>query len=460
MAEHCFSYTPDGTLTPAELEVVREFPLRLLVNDRELATLVASPHELRFLVAGFLRLQGFVTSVDDFQLLSVCEDFGAANVRIKGELPERLKPVLTSGCGTGITFSLPGIESRIARQPVQPPHQPATLFALMDQLSQRADQYKSHGGIHSAAVGQNGRLLLYAEDLGRHNTLDRIAGEALLKGIDLAGTMLATSGRVSSEMVAKATLLGISLIVSRTSPTDMAIRLCREQGICLVGYLRGGRFTVYACPEKIAPYAELPKIAGITGAILAGGTSSRMGTNKSLLEVHGTPLIQLVYEQLARLFPEVILITNSPDDYPFLPCRSIADAFPGAGSLAGVHAALTASSTERAFIVACDMPWLSADLIHYLCAHAGDHDVTVATSPDGLEPLHAIYSKGCLPLITEWLHGDKRCIYDLYPLLDTKEIPWSEINDLSGATESFRNINTPTDYQMLITKGAPTQPNS
>src|SRR6266536_5978041 len=85
----------NGALEPEEAVVPREFPLKLTVNGREIATLIASPHDLRFLVAGFLRLQGFVESLDDFLMLSVCQDFGIANVRVRKELPERLQPVLT-----------------------------------------------------------------------------------------------------------------------------------------------------------------------------------------------------------------------------------------------------------------------------------------------------------------------------------------------------------------------------
>src|SRR5512136_1482393 len=95
-----------GRLEPLESEIVNEFPLKLLVNGREIATLIASPHDLRYLVAGFLRLQGFVDSVADFHMLSVCEDFGVANVKIRGEVPGELRPVLTSGCGTGVVFNL------------------------------------------------------------------------------------------------------------------------------------------------------------------------------------------------------------------------------------------------------------------------------------------------------------------------------------------------------------------
>jgi FdhD protein len=263
-----------GRLVAAEGETVREFPLLLTVNGREMATLIASPHDLRFLVAGFLRLQGFVTSMDDFLMLSVCNDFGMANVRIRGEIPERLKPVLTSGCGTGITFTLP--EARRSTSAMEGPEgrkiAPEAVFALMDELARHAESYRSHGGIHSAAVGDGATLLLCAEDIGRHNTLDRIAGEALIKGIDLNGTILVTSGRVSTEMAAKASLLGISLIASRTSPTDMAVKMCQEAGITLIGYLRGRRFTVYSHPERLALTEEVDPPGPYAG-------SGRGGTN-------------------------------------------------------------------------------------------------------------------------------------------------------------------------------------
>ena len=121
---------------------------------------------------------------------------------------------------------------------------------MMDELARKAESYKCHGGIHSAAVC-NGFIVLFAEDLGRHNTRDRIAGEALLKGIELAGSMLVTSGRVSTEMVAKCVLLGIELIASRTSPTDMAVRMANEAGITLIGYVRSNRFEIYTHPERM-----------------------------------------------------------------------------------------------------------------------------------------------------------------------------------------------------------------
>lgn len=443
----CFSCRND-ILEPGTVSVVSEYPLLLIVNGREIATLIGSPHDLRFLAAGFLRLQGFVSALDDFEMFSVCEEFGTANVRIRGELPERLKPVLTSGCGAGISFALPAV-SQLCPTP-QVRVAPRQIFSLMDQLARKAEQYRSHGGIHSAAVGRNGALLLYAEDLGRHNTFDRIAGEALFKGIDLFGAELVSSGRVSTEMVAKASLMGISVIASRTSPTDMAIKLCDQAGICLIGYVRGGAFTVYSHPEALEEYSEQPKIDGVTGVILAGGSSSRMGRNKALLEVDGIPIVTRIYRTLAGLFHEVIVVTNSPHDYDFLPCRKVPDIYPGTGSIAGLHSALAHSSSAHSFITACDMPFLDPDLIRYLCAaREGGYDAVTPFSDGGQEPLHALYSSGCRDIFENAIRHGERKILDILGRMNVRQVSCDELQRAGGQVSSFVNVNTPEEYEKI-----------
>lgn len=443
-----FTYRGD-MLQPTAATVVNEYPLQLIVNGREIATLIGSPHELRFLVAGFLRLQGFVSSLHDFEMFSVCEEFGTANVRIKGELPERLKPVLTSGCGSGITFTLPAVNSaNPTLKADRPPRSPRQIFALMNELSLKADQYRSHGGIHSAAIGRNGKLILYAEDLGRHNTFDRIAGEALFKGIDMAGAELVTSGRVSTEMVAKAALMGISMIASRTSPTDMAVKLCDLAGICLIGYVRGGSFTVYSHPEGIEEYSANDKIEGVTGVILAGGASSRMGRNKALLEVDGIPIVTRTYQTLARLFHEVIIVTNTPLDYDFLPCRKVADIYPGSGSIAGLHSALVHSSTAHSFVTACDMPFLDPAIIRRVCdLRTGGYDAVIPFSEGGQEPLHALYSSHCKDVFEKAIRNGERKILDILNRVNIRQVTYEEVQRFGGQAASFLNVNTPEEYE-------------
>ncbi len=453
----------NGRLEEKQSGIVREFPLVLHVNGREIATLIASPHDLRFLVAGFLRNQGFVERADDFHMLAVCDDFGIANVRIKGELPERLKPVLTSGCGTGVTFTM---ESG-GRTPIRedlPPVSPDAVFRLMEELAQRADSYKSHGGIHSAAVGDGeGNLLLFAEDIGRHNTLDRIAGEALFKGIDLAGKILVTSGRVSTEMAVKAARLGILLVASRTSATDMAVKMCNEAGIALIGYVRGGKFTVYAHHGRLAvappvgAIHELPlqapahakRVPGVTGVILAGGQSSRMGSNKALLPYKGGRFIEAIHRQLSEIFDEVLLVTNNPEQYDFLPCRKVADIYQGMGALAGIHSGLHHASNPAAFMVACDMPYLNSGLIRHLATHADPGGVLIPEGPHGLEPLHAVYGKGCLAAIETTLLSGQRKIVSFFGRTNVNRVNVEQVALFDADFATFSNINTPGDYYSL-----------
>jgi len=437
-----------GELRPAPRPVVQEYPLRLTVNGRDLATLVASPHQLNFLVAGFLRNQGFVAGLDEIETLGVCREFGAARVRIRGEVPERLQPTLTSGCGTGISFNLDPSAVK-AETGARPRFAPAAVFSLMQELARRAEQYRSHGGIHSAAVGDGRQLLLYAEDLGRHNTLDRIAGEALFRKIDLRGKMLVTSGRISTEMAAKAAKLGIALIASRTSPTDMAAEICAQAGITLLGYLRGDSFSLYACPEGLELPAAAARIPGVTGVILAGGESRRMGCDKSLLPLAGARFIERIHRQMAELFDEVIIVTNSPGLYDEIPCRKVPDIYPLKGSLAGIHSGLCHARNERAFVVACDMPSLSSEVIRRLCARGEGADVVIPKSDHGVEPLHALYSKTCLLPVEELLDAGQKRIVRFFPQVRVLEMPTSAFADCDPEGQSFRNINTPQEYFAL-----------
>ena len=434
----------NGKLQPAQRAVVEEYPLRLRVNGRELATLICSPHQLNFLLVGFFRLQGFVDSLDDILSLGICQDFGLAEVRLKGELPERLHPTLTSGCGTGISYNLP--DSLLTPIANKQHFSSDSLFLLMRQLGRQAEQYHNHGGIHSAAIGDEEGMLLYAEDIGRHNTLDRLAGEAWFKRIDLTGKMLVTSGRVSTEMVAKAARLGIGLIASRTSPTDKAVELCRQAGIVLIGYLRGESLEIYSHPQNFRISTRDERISGVTGVILAGGESRRMGSDKSLLPINGARFIDHVYRRMATLFEEVIIVTNSPELYNEIPCRKVPDIYYAQGALAGVHSGLAHAKSEKIFVVGCDMPFINSAVVREICTHAEQGDLVVPHSSSGHEPLHALYAKNCLPAMEQVLKQNKRRITSFFDQVCVVEIPATELQQIDPLELSFRNINTPEEY--------------
>jgi FdhD protein len=435
-------------LVPARHLPVREVPVALAVNGVALATLIASPHDLQFLVAGFLRMQGLVRSAGDLLTLSVCEDFGAASVRIRGDVPDRITPTFTSGCGAGISFHVPAAGGRQVQFPSAGPFvSPESLFSAMDALSRASEAYRGSGGIHSAGAWDGERLLLFAEDIGRHNTIDRIAGQALLEGIDLSGRILVASGRVSSEMAAKAGSLGISVIASRTSPTDLAVKICGELGITLVGYARGRRFNVYTHPARIAASAAASeRIPGVTGVILAGGRSGRMGSDKALLPYQGGRFIEAIHRRMEELFEEVIVATGETARYDFLPCRRVTDLHPGMGALGGIHAALRASDSEKVFVVACDMPHLAPDLIRHLCSLAEEADVVVPEGVGGLEPLHAVYRKGVLPAVEDALRNGQCRVVSFFDRVRVRRVPLAEVVRIDPDLRAFRNINTPEEY--------------
>jgi len=143
-------------------------------------------------------------------------------------------------------------------------------------------------------------------------------------------------------------------------------------------------------------------IGGVTGVILAGGKSSRMGSNKALLPYRGGRFIEAIYRQLSAMFDEVLVVTNTPEQYTFLGCRLVSDLYQDMGALAGLHSGLIHSYTSHIFAVACDMPYLNDTLIRTLVVRCHKGDVIIPEGGNGLEPLHALYSRSCLPAC----HGD------------------------------------------------------
>jgi FdhD protein len=158
--------------------------------------------------------------------------------------------ILTSGCGGGITFRIdprlfPRLRSTLR---VTVPE----LAARLKELYGRATHYQASRGIHGAALADRERLLVVAEDVGRHNAVDKVKGEALLEGRATVDHILLSTGRVSSEMLLKAARMGVPVVASRTSPTEMAVGLAEQLGITVIGYLRPDGCNLYAGDALVA----------------------------------------------------------------------------------------------------------------------------------------------------------------------------------------------------------------
>ncbi|GAB7026865.1 molybdenum cofactor guanylyltransferase [Geotalea toluenoxydans] len=191
------------------------------------------------------------------------------------------------------------------------------------------------------------------------------------------------------------------------------------------------------------------EIPNITGVILAGGTSSRMGSNKALLPYQGRRLIENVYGHLAAVFTEVLVVTNAPQQYRFLPCMKVKDVFAGGGALAGIHAGLCQSGSPAVFVVACDMPYLNEAFIRHLASKAASVDVVIPRGPAGLEPLHAVYGRGCLAAMEASLIRGEKKISSFFGETTVEIVTEEHITTFDPEFKSFRNINTPMDYYRL-----------
>jgi FdhD protein len=267
----------DGeTATSVRRPVIAETPWALFINGREWLTFMCSPLGLHHLALGFMLSEGLIAGLDDVWKIKVhldedrvymlfpeaglngelrmasCEEaVGSIAVQLRrAPAAPSERRILTSGCGGGVTFDdlsgdRPPLESDLRVTPAQ-------IAGLMRRLNEVAGLYRASRGVHTSALACGDELLLVAEDVGRHNTLDKLRGAALLGGLTTRDRILVSSGRISSEMITKARKMEAPVVVSRTSPTVMSIRLARTWNITLIGYVRGGRMRIYHDAGRVA----------------------------------------------------------------------------------------------------------------------------------------------------------------------------------------------------------------
>ena len=237
----------DGGWTRTSVGVPFEKEVTVYLNLQELVTIQCTPTKLDCLVYGFLYAEGIISGVGDVVSMSVCGTESMADVRLVN--PDYQVPTsrtITSGCGGGAVFKIDTkkLDSAFAVAPEE-------VLSLMKKLQEHIETRRVTGGMHTSALADRKELLLVTEDIGRHNTLDKIQGECLMRGIATRDKVLLTTGRVSSEMLLKAARMEAPVVVSRHSPTGAAVSTARDLDIALVGHVRGGRFTVYAHPERV-----------------------------------------------------------------------------------------------------------------------------------------------------------------------------------------------------------------
>ncbi len=225
-----------GKRQPERGPVVREFPLTINLNGQELVTTLCSPVELEYLVAGILFSEGIICNKDDIRAITVDLAAGMAEASVAG-CPDGKKaafrPLVASGGAKGLSsygsggpvFDTVRAETRV---------ETARILELVNDFLHHSDTYQATRGVHSAALCDGQKIIVFSDDIGRHNALDKVFGRCLLEGIPVAGGVIITSGRISSEMLLKVARRGVAVLISKAPPTDMGIKLAIELGVTLV----------------------------------------------------------------------------------------------------------------------------------------------------------------------------------------------------------------------------------
>ena len=250
----------EGEVNWASKPVILESAWPLIVNGTHWLTVLCTPTQLDYFVLGFLFNEGVISGPDgvlDLQISQPPE--GVIRVELKNRdfrLPER--GTLTSGCGGGITF----VDLAAAREPVRSSLQvtASQISSLMEQLMAAvAGAYSRVGGFHTAGLSDGQQLLVIATDIGRHNTLDKVAGECLVRHISMQDAILLATGRISVEMLGKAARMGVPVVATLNSPTHLAVELAREWDITLIGYARGAKMQVYTGWQRLNATPPIPR---------------------------------------------------------------------------------------------------------------------------------------------------------------------------------------------------------
>ncbi|WP_042148584.1 formate dehydrogenase accessory sulfurtransferase FdhD [Paucisalibacillus sp. EB02] len=238
-----------------EEEIVEEFPLTIILNGDEFATIVCSPTNLEELVIGFLASEGIIRFYKEIKNIAIDENKGFAYVELYREIDKEniyhSKRFVGSCCGKSRQFYFKSdvrtaktITSKFLISVEQ-------CYNLMQELQTRSVQFRRTGGVHNAALATSDGLMEVRTDIGRHNALDKVYGTVLQQKILLKDKLIVFSGRISSEVLLKISKIGVGILLSKSAPTDLALNLANDLGITVIGFARENKMNVYTHSYRI-----------------------------------------------------------------------------------------------------------------------------------------------------------------------------------------------------------------
>lgn len=253
----------DHTGAAIDLQVVEERPLTIFLNSREIVTAMTIGDYPAYLALGFLKNQGMLANGDDITGVDYDEELETVVVRTASQTTyeDKLqKKTRTSGCAVGTVFG-DMMEGLDAVSLPDTPVKTSDLYALAARINRTPSLYLAAGAIHGTVLCEGDRPLVYMEDVGRHNAVDKIAGWMLSEGVTPTGKMLYTTGRLTSEMVIKTALMGIPTLASRSGFTAWGVDIATQVGLTLIGRMKGKRFVCLAGEHRLIRDADPTQIA-------------------------------------------------------------------------------------------------------------------------------------------------------------------------------------------------------
>jgi FdhD protein len=232
-----------------EVPELLEYPVAMSVNAKPWLTFLCFPDELENLAIGFLFNEGLINKASEVASVHVSVDYSHIDVWLDHAVKKPKRWSRTSGCSGGVTFGQNSAKPR--EDTTSFCIHPEQVDLIMRELFAWQSSTKSVHGLHCSALS-NGKTILYASrDIGRHNTLDKLAGQVLLDAKKQPPLIALTTGRISSEMLLKCYRIGTAMVISRTSPSNLAVKLAEDLGITIIGNVRDSSFSVYSHPEVI-----------------------------------------------------------------------------------------------------------------------------------------------------------------------------------------------------------------
>ena len=232
-------------------EVIEEIILTINVNGEEFVSLMGTPLNQDWLAVGFLINEKLINSLDEIENLHISDDGCCIDVWLNRQIKKPTKKIITSGCGGGQAFNDPQVGLEALESEIET--RPEIILNAFNSLQTRDSLYARARGIHAAGLLDlvSGEIVKVAEDIGRHNAIDKLHGGCLLDWIGTEDHALLTTGRISSEMLRKGVIMRCPVIASRTSPTSYALELAASWNITLIGYARHGKLRVYCHPKRL-----------------------------------------------------------------------------------------------------------------------------------------------------------------------------------------------------------------